>query len=85
MVFDVTRMGEWSPMCAACWRDDGDGPTVGSWFTGRNVVGETVWEIRSQVVAAERGRVFAFTVGEGWVNWTYTFDAIPIGMRLTES
>jgi ribosome-associated toxin RatA of RatAB toxin-antitoxin module len=26
MVSDVTRMGDWSPICKACWWDDGDGP-----------------------------------------------------------
>jgi ribosome-associated toxin RatA of RatAB toxin-antitoxin module len=36
MVSDVTRMGEWSPICKSCWWDEGDGPSVGSWFTGRN-------------------------------------------------
>ena len=35
MVSDVTRMGEWSPVCTACWWDDGDGPRPGAWFTGR--------------------------------------------------
>jgi hypothetical protein len=25
MVCDVTRMGEWSPVCLACWWDDGQG------------------------------------------------------------
>ena len=36
MISDVTRMGEWSPVCVACWWDEGDGPREGSWFTGRN-------------------------------------------------
>ena len=30
MVADVTRMGEWSPVCKACWWDGRDGPAVGS-------------------------------------------------------
>ena len=29
-------MGEWSPICRACWWDEGGGPQVGAWFTGRN-------------------------------------------------
>ena len=41
MVADVTRMGEWSPVCKACWWDEGDGPRVGAWFTGRNEQPET--------------------------------------------
>jgi hypothetical protein len=63
MVSDVTRMGEWSPVCRTCWWDEGDGPRPGAWFTGRNVLAERTWETRSQVVAADRGREFAFKVG----------------------
>jgi hypothetical protein len=85
MVSDVTRMGEWSPVCKACWWDDGGGPRVGEWFTGRNVLPDRVWETRSQVVAAERGREFAFVVGDGWVRWSYSFDVIEGGTRVTES
>ncbi|PZS23482.1 MAG: polyketide cyclase, partial [Pseudonocardiales bacterium] len=59
MVSDVTRMGDWSPICKACWWDDGDGPRVGAWFTGRNVTPERTWETRSQVVVADPGREFA--------------------------
>jgi hypothetical protein len=62
MVSDVTRMGEWSPVCRACWWDDGLGPQPGAWFTGRNELPERTWETRSQVVAADRGREFAFVV-----------------------
>jgi hypothetical protein len=85
MVCDVTRMGEWSPVCRACWWDDGDGPRPGAWFTGRNETASRTWETRSQVVAAERGRQFAFVVGGAWVRWAYTFAPRPEGTLLTES
>lgn len=85
MVSDVTRTGEWSPICKACWWDEGDGPREGAWFTGRNETPERVWETRSQVVAADRGREFAWVVGEGYVRWGYTFAAEDGGTRLTES
>jgi hypothetical protein len=85
MVSDVTRMGEWSPICRACWWDDGDGPRVGAWFTGRNELPERAWETRSQVVAAERGREFAFLVGGAWVRWGYAFAPVATGTRITES
>jgi hypothetical protein len=85
MVSDVTRMGEWSPVCKACWWDDGDGPRPGAWFTGRNELPERTWETRSQVVAADRGREFAFLVGGGWVRWGYTFAAADGGTLVTES
>ena len=85
LVADVTRMGEWSPVCKACWWDDGDGPRVGAWFTGRNELPERTWETRSQVVAADHGREFAFEVNGGWVRWGYTFTAVGGGTQLTES
>lgn len=85
MVSDVTRMGEWSPVCKACWWDDGDSLRVGAWFTGRNELPERVWETRSQVVAAERGRGFAFVVGGSLVRWSYGFTPVDGGTQVTES
>lgn len=90
LVSDVTRTGEWSPTCKACWWDEGTGPQVGSWFTGRNETPARTWETRSQVVAAEPGREFAWEVNNGWVRWGYTLEpdsAEPgaVSTRLTES
>ena len=55
LVADVTHMGEWSPVCKECWWDEGAGPEVGAWFTGRNVLPERTWGTRSEVVVADRG------------------------------
>lgn len=85
MVSDVTRMGEWSPVCKACWWDDGDGPRPGAWFTGRNELPGRTWETRSMVVAADRGREFAFAVGGAWARWGYTFTPVGGGTQVTES
>lgn len=85
MVSDVTRMGEWSPVCKACWWDDGDSARVGAWFTGRNELPERTWETRSEVVAAEPGREFAFVVGGTFTRWGYTFTAVEGGTEVTES
>ena len=85
MVSDVTRMGEWSPVCKACWWDDGDSLRVGAWFTGRNELPERVWETRSQVIAAEPGREFAFVVGGSLVRWSYAFTPVDGGTQVTES
>lgn len=85
MVCDVTRMGEWSPICKACWWDEGAGPWPGGRFTGRNETADRTWETRSEVVAAERGREFAFIVGDSWVRWDYAFTPADGGTRLTES
>jgi hypothetical protein len=81
MVSDVTRMGEWSPVCRSCqWDDgaaagDGRGPQVGSWFTGHNVDQGREWDTHCQVLAADPGREFAFGVAGTFVRWTYTFAA----------
>jgi hypothetical protein len=87
MVSDVTRMGEWSPVCKACWWDEGvTGPAVGAWFTGRNESPDRdPWETRSRVVAAEPGNEFAFVVGGTWTRWGYTFTPADDGTEVTES
>ncbi|WP_309081582.1 SRPBCC family protein [Zhihengliuella sp.] len=87
MLSDVTRTGEWSPICRECWWDEGGGPREGAWFTGRNVLPERTWETRSQVVVAEPGREFAWTVGQGFVRWGYVFEPgeQPGTTRLTET
>lgn len=85
MVSDVTRTGEWSPICTACWWDEGDSPRVGARFTGRNELPERTWETRSQVVVADRGREFAWVVGDSFVRWGYTFSPVDGGTQMTES
>jgi len=85
IVSDVTRTGEWSPICTSCWWDDGAGPSVGSWFTGHNETPERTWETRSQVTVAEPGRKFAFEVGQGFVRWAFSFTPVEGGTEATES
>ena len=85
MIADVTRMGEWSPVCKACWWDEGGSPRVGAWFTGRNETPERTWETRSEVAAADRGREFAFVVGGSFVRWGYSFAPVDGGTEVTES
>ncbi len=85
LVSDVTRMGDWSPICKACWWDEGASGQVGDWFTGRNEVPGRIWETRSQVAVADHGREFAFLVGGAWVRWGYTLAPADGGTRLTET
>jgi len=85
LVSDITRMGRWSPVCKECWWDEGAGPEVGSWFTGRNVLPDRTWETRSEIVAADRGREFAFAVNGTWTRWGYVFAPVDGGTQLTES
>jgi hypothetical protein len=88
MVTDVTRIGEWSPICRECWWDEGSTAEVGAWFTGRNVDGDATWETRSEVVAASRGQEFVFIVGgtpNALVRWGYAFAPVDGGTQVTES
>jgi len=85
LVADVTRMGEYSPICKECWWDDGDGPRVGAHFTGRNVLPERTWETRSEVVAADAGREFAWVVGPRIARWGYSFRGVDDGTEVVES
>ena len=86
LVADVTRTGEWSPVCRSCWWDEGVvAGQVGAWFTGRNELPHRTWETRSEVVAAERGREFAWVVGRSYVRWGFTFAPAGTSTALTES
>jgi hypothetical protein len=90
VISDVTRTGEWSPICEACWWDSGDepgpdGPREGAWFTGRNVTPDRTWETRSLVVAAEPGREFAWLVGGKLVRWGYVLRPVDGKTELTET
>ena len=85
MVSDVTRMGEWSPVCRACWWEDDAGPRAGAWFVGRNETPQRTWETRSQVVVADAGREFAWEVNGGWVRWGFAMAPQDGGTRLTQS
>lgn len=90
MVSDITRMGEWSPVCKACWWDADSGPLSGSapqpgdGFTGRNETPERTWETHSVVETADAGREFTFNVS-GWTRWGYTFEPADGGTKVTES
>ena len=87
LISDVTKMGDWSPVCKACWWNEGDGPKVGAIFTGRNELGERTWETKSEIVAADPGTEFAWAVSEPptRARWGYTFKAVDGGTELTET
>lgn len=85
LVSDVTRTGEWSPVCAECRWDTDQGPEVGAFFTGRNVTPDRTWETRSEVVVADPGREFAWSVGPGLVRWGYLMTPTDAGTELTEA
>ena len=86
LLSDITRTGEWSPVCTSCWWDDeAEAGRVGAWFTGRNELPHRTWDTRSEVVAAERGREFSWVVGGSFVRWGFSFASAENGTVLTES
>lgn len=85
LVTDISRTGEWSPICRESWWKTGDGPEVGNVLVGRNVHGEREWETESTVIEAERPTAYAWAVGPNLVRWGYRIEATDTGARLTES
>ena len=92
LVADLPRMGEWSPECQRVeWEDGANGPAAGATFVGHNKGGARglmKWSRRGRVLVAEPGREFTFITEEGGREgtvWTYRFEAVDGGTRVTES
>src|SRR5205814_1005416 len=89
LLSDITRMGEWSPECQGGeWLDGASGPAVGATFRGHNRMGPRRWSTTCEVVAADRGREFAFTVvvrGREATRWRYRLDPRDDGTEVRES
>ncbi|HQR27174.1 MAG TPA: SRPBCC family protein [Nocardioides sp.] len=89
MVADLRRMGEWSPENhGGEWLDDVAEAGSGARFRGRNRNGRRSWTSVATVIDAEPGRRFSFRVRFGPVkvsDWSYSFEAVPAGCRVTES
>lgn len=92
MVADLPRMGEWSPECQQVeWLEGATGPAVDAHFVGHNRTGPRgfiKWSRQGRVLAAERGREFAFVTEEGGREstiWRYRMEPVDGGTRVTES
>jgi hypothetical protein len=91
MVSDLPRIGEWSPECERVdWEGDVTVPVRGSTFVGHNAVGpgrRIRYSRHGEVLAAERGREFAFITDEAGrpsTLWRYRFEPTANGTRVTE-
>ncbi|NBF00614.1 MULTISPECIES: SRPBCC family protein, partial [unclassified Nonomuraea] len=61
LIADVTRMGEWSPVCRRCaWIAPATGPAAGARFVGHNRMAGLRWSRECEVVVCEPGTEFAF-------------------------
>jgi uncharacterized protein YndB with AHSA1/START domain len=88
LVTDVTQMGRWSPECTGgSWLGGAAGPAVGIRFKGRNRRGWVRWSTTNEIVAAERGREFAFETKQSGMRWRYRFEPVDGGVAtlVTES
>ena len=86
IVSDVSNMGRLSPECTGGkWLGGAKGPAVDAVFRGRNRRGPVIWATSNRVVAANRGREFAFETKQSGTRWRYRF--VPDGDRtiVTES
>ena len=91
LIADIERMGERSPECYRCeWVGETHEPIVGARFRGHNRMGPIRWTTTCEIVTAERGREFAFTVVHDKDNrestrWRYCLSESDTGTVLTES
>ena len=91
VIADVTTMGERSPECYRCeWVGEIHEPIVGARFQGHNRMGPIRWTTTCEIVTADRGREFAFTVihdknDRESTRWRYRLEEVNGGTLLTES
>ena len=87
MIADVTRMGEWSPICAACWWDEGDGPRGApnspERTCYRNELGRHDRKSSRRIRAASSPGSSAEPPTRA--RWGYSFAALDGGTEVTES
>lgn len=83
MVSDITRTGEWSPVCRSAEWVDPEETGEGAQFLGHNETPDRQWTTTSTVVAAVPGEHFAWEVGEGYVHWGYRIHPVQGGSQLT--
>ena len=86
LLSDVGGMSAWSPDVVSARYDEGHGPRVGDWFTGRNVGPKGQWETRCTITEAVAGESFGWAVvvdGAQIGHWTYDVLAEDGGTRVT--
>lgn len=85
LVTDLGTVGDRSPETLSARWLSGSGE-VGSTFKGRNRLGFLTWSTVSTVTEAVPGTRFSFTTSApSRSTWTYTFEPVDGGTRVTES
>ena len=89
LVSDVSAMAAWSPDLVHARYDETHGPTVGSWFTGRNRDETHEWDTRMRITEAEPGVSFAWIVTwqerDDITRWRYRLQPHDRGTLVVES
>lgn len=86
IISDPVKMGELSPeFISGRWLDGATGAAVGARFKGKNKRGLVRWSTTSKVIAADRGREFAFEVADSGTRWGYVFEPDGTATVVTES
>lgn len=89
LIADVTRMGEWSPVCRRCeWTDGFAQADVGARFIGHNRQGLARWSRLCEVTVSDPGRELGFRTlfnGREATRWSYRLEPTPTGTRVVES
>lgn len=90
LISDVSAMSALSPDLVCAQYDDGDGPWVGSWFTGLNRDNnhDHPWQTRSRITEAEPAMAFEWAVvaeDADATRWRYSFQHHDGGTLITES
>ena|SRR5438067_773343 len=89
MIADVTRMGEWSPVCRSCeWIDGAAQAEVGARFVGHNRQGPIRWSRQCEVTVSDPGRELSFRTlfkGQEATRWRYRLEPTPTGTGVVET
>jgi uncharacterized protein YndB with AHSA1/START domain len=89
-VTDVTKMPTFSPELVECrWLNGATGAAIGARFVARNKVTRgPSWRNKPVITSLDPGRLISWARTEpfgGTVEWTYRFDPVDGGTRVTES
>ena len=89
LVSDVTGQHRFTEECTRSqWVHPATGPEVGAVFRGSNRNGPFRWATTSEVVSAEPGRRFRYTVrslGMDVADWEYVIEPMIDGCEVTET
>ena len=89
LLTDVTRMGDWSPVCRRCeWIDGSCRAEIGARFIGHNRQGLVRWSRQCEITVSDPCREFGFRTlfkGREATRWRYRLEPTPTRTRVVES